>query len=87
MNELEKIKNIFDSIVCLCVEGVEFMTRTELATKIIEEATKGYKICKDASQPINSHGQANACDCPKFSDGTKIFPLRTCDGCNPPAGD
>lgn len=46
--EIEEIKNIFDSIICFCVEGVEFMGRTELALKISEEAAKGYKLCQNA---------------------------------------
>ena len=43
MDELEKI---FDGILCLCAEGIEFMTRTELADAIIKEANKGIKICR-----------------------------------------
>ena len=42
-----EIKAIFNSILCICAEGVEFMTRTELASAIIKEASKGYKICKE----------------------------------------
>ena len=44
--EIEEMKDIFNSIVCLCVEGVEFMDRVELALKISEDATRGYKICQ-----------------------------------------
>ena len=44
--EIEEIKNLFDSIMCLCVEGVEFMGRVELALKISEDAARGYKICR-----------------------------------------
>lgn len=36
-------------------------------------------------QPVIEDGQAKKCHCPKFSDGTKIFPQRICDGCKPPA--
>lgn len=38
-----------------------------------------------SSQPVIEAGRAEACDCPRFSDGTKIFPARTCDVCKPPA--
>jgi len=60
--DLVKIKNAFDSIVCLCVEGVEIMSRTELASAVIEEATKGYRLCQDASQPVIEDGRAKTCD-------------------------
>ena len=29
--------SVLDSITCLCVEGVEFMSRTELAESILKE--------------------------------------------------
>ena len=34
---LDHYEEILDSIACLCVEGVEFMSRTELAESILEE--------------------------------------------------
>ena len=69
-----KVKDCFDSIVCLCVEGVEFMTRVELAHKIIDRATKGYKICKDASQQaVTLDTKKCGCRrlCPEIIDSTR----------------
>lgn len=49
--QLTDLKDIFDSIACLCAEGVEFVSRTELATAVLKEATTGYAMCKaDAPQ-------------------------------------
>ena len=47
MNEQEvvKLRNLFDSIVCLADEGPELHTKLNLMEAIIEEATKGYDIC------------------------------------------
>ena len=44
--EREELKEIFSSILCLTCEGVEFMNRTELASRIAQDAQKGYHIVK-----------------------------------------
>ena len=46
--EIEKkkeIKKLFESIICLCVEGVEVMGRTELLAAITRDAAKGFNLC------------------------------------------
>ena len=43
---LEKAKNLFDSITCLCAEGVEFHKRHDIIMAVSKEAAKGYLLCK-----------------------------------------
>ncbi len=43
---IKKIKKIFESILCLCSEGVEFMSNVELAEAIQKEANEGFKECE-----------------------------------------
>ena len=43
--EVAKLRNLFDSIVCLAAEGPELHPKLDLMEAIIEEATKGYDIC------------------------------------------
>ena len=45
-NHIKILKAIFNSILCLTSEGVEFMSRTELASRIAQDAQKGYDIVK-----------------------------------------
>ncbi|OEU68467.1 MAG: hypothetical protein BBJ57_07255 [Desulfobacterales bacterium PC51MH44] len=50
MNEakiVEECKNLFESITCLRVEGVEFFSQKEILDSICREATKGYDLCKN----------------------------------------
>ena len=42
-----RLMDIFDSIVCLAVEGPEFHTKLELMKAIEKEAIKGYVLCKN----------------------------------------
>lgn len=44
--QIEEVKNLFDSITCLCAEGPEFYTKMELMDIIVKEAVKGYNLCK-----------------------------------------
>lgn len=44
---IECIKDLFDSITCLCAEGPEFHTKMELMDLILERSMAGYDICKD----------------------------------------
>ena len=52
-SEIEKCKDLFESILCLCSEGPEFYSKLELMDTIIKEASKGYGICK-SHQPEDS---------------------------------
>jgi len=45
--QMKELQELFNSILCLCAEGIEFMTRVELAESISKEATKGYDLCKE----------------------------------------
>ena len=51
---VEKAKALFDSIICLRVEGVEFYTSTEILEAILTEAKKGYDLCKESLKVKNS---------------------------------
>lgn len=42
---IEKCKDLFESISCLCCEGPEFMTTIELMRAIGKDAGKGYDLC------------------------------------------
>ncbi len=42
----EKCSLLFDSITCLCVEGVEFHKRHDIIMAVSKEAVKGYLLCK-----------------------------------------
>lgn len=44
---VHKIKQLFESIACLCFEGPELFPRRELMESIQQEASKGYGICKE----------------------------------------
>jgi len=53
--QITELKDIFDSIICLAVEGPEFCTKLKLMDAIQKEAMKGYKLCKrHLSSPIHS---------------------------------
>lgn len=39
---IKKIKSLFESILCLCSEGVEFLSNVELAEAIQKEANEGF---------------------------------------------
>jgi hypothetical protein len=43
---IEAARNLFDSITCLCVEGIEVCKRDAIIMKISQEALKGYKLLK-----------------------------------------
>ena len=43
---VREANKIFDSITCLCAEGVEFMDKLQLADAIVKEAMKGYELTK-----------------------------------------
>ncbi len=52
----EKISDIqkkFESIICICAEGVEFSTITELAKIIEVEAAKGHELCRNLKKDID----------------------------------
>ena len=58
--DIEKCKDLFESISCLCCEGSEFMTKMELMEAIGKDALRGYDIC-------NRHLIAHAVDAEKPS--------------------
>jgi len=41
-----KLQNLFESIICLAVEGPEFFTKLELMDAIQKEAMQGHELCK-----------------------------------------
>jgi len=43
---IRKVKDIFESITCLCAEGPEFHGKMELVELIAKEAVKGYFLCR-----------------------------------------
>lgn len=47
MTKLEEARELFDSIICLCVEGREVVTRKHLLDVIQKEAEKGYEILRE----------------------------------------
>jgi len=61
MKAIEEAKNLFDSILCLRSEGIEFYTSTQILDAIEKEAKKGFDVCNKALQPEDS---ADKCDCP-----------------------
>ena len=67
-SEIEKCKDLFESILCLCSEGPEFYSKLELMDTIIKEASKGYGICK-SHQPEDS------------ADNILLRQSKVCDNC------
>lgn len=57
--EIEEIKNIFNSIICLAVEGVEVIRPMVVIDKIAKEAEKGYDLV-GRHLTSQSSGQENA---------------------------
>lgn len=47
MTKLEEVRELFDSILCLCVEGREVVARKHLLDEIQKEAEKGYEIARE----------------------------------------
>ena len=58
--EIEEIKNIFDSIICLCVEGAELFSATKILNSICKEAEKGCDLVDRHLTPaaLDSEGDA-----------------------------
>ena len=48
MNTLERAKDLFESILCLCVEGPEVMRKLQICEKVGLEALDGMNICEEA---------------------------------------
>ena len=66
---MEEIRDKFDSIICLCAEGIEFLSRTELAELVIKEAQAGMKLCD----------KPEWCEC-----GPRYVDIRICQKCGKP---
>lgn len=74
MNEkLAEIKNLFESITCLCAEGPEFMGKLQLVDAIRKEAHKGFDICK-----IIFTEQSNPSDASTYT--AKVVKCERCGG-------
>jgi len=63
--EIEEIKNIFDSIICLAVEGPEVMRCIKVVEKIRKEAEKGYDLADRYLTPAEADTEK---PCPWCSD-------------------
>ena len=48
--KINSIKEAFESILCLCAEGVEFLNKVDLAKVIVSEANRGIKVCDELEQ-------------------------------------
>lgn len=44
-DRVESAKNLFDSITCLCAEGVEFHKQGDIIKAVSKEAVEGYLLC------------------------------------------
>ena len=57
---MNEIRDIFESILCLCSEGTEFMDKVQLSETISKEAVKGIDACKKVidceSEKVNATG-------------------------------
>ena len=53
--EIQEIKNIFDSIICLAVEGPDATSIRAVINQIIRQAGHGYNLC---DCHLTSHDQA-----------------------------
>jgi hypothetical protein len=47
--KFKELKDLFESITCHRVEGVEFFSTTEILDAIYKDAMKGYHICDEAT--------------------------------------
>jgi len=47
-NTINQAKDLFESIMVLCVEGPEVCKRMDLINIILKESIKGYDLCKTA---------------------------------------
>ena len=74
--EIEEIKNIFDSIICLAVEGPDATSVIVIINKIIKEAGRGYNLC-DRHLPQQCSGQ-------KQPSGYELS--SACSGCGSTSG-
>jgi len=61
--EIEEIKNVFDSIICLSVEGAELFSATKILNSIYKEAEKGYNLVNHhLTNAMHSDGEGR-CTC------------------------
>ena len=59
--EIEEIKNIFNSIICLAVEGPDATSVRAVINSIIKEAGRGYNLA-DSHLTQQSSGRETPCD-------------------------
>lgn len=64
--KIAELQSLFDSIVCLTVEGPEYHTKLELMDAIKKEAIKGYDLCRHhlTSRPGRVADNCAYCDAP-----------------------
>ena len=48
-DKIQEIQQLFNSIICLCVEGPECVSRRKLMDAILRKAEKGHAITKNIS--------------------------------------
>ena len=53
-SDIEKCKELFESILCLCSEGPEFHTKMELMDAVLREAREGFSICRGTQQAVEA---------------------------------
>jgi len=76
--EIEEIKNIFDSIICLAVEGPDATSMIAVINKIIKEAGRGYNLAERHLTPAapDSECRCDAQHCEAVVGGM------VCDDCD-----
>ena len=66
--EIEEIKNIFDSIICLAVEGPDATSIRSVINKIIKEAGRGYNLCDRHLTPAAPDSEGRCPECVQNKD-------------------
>lgn len=61
--EIVELQSLFDSIVCLAVEGPELHPILVLMEAIKKEAIKGYDLCKHHLSEQSNRPDGAGCDC------------------------
>ena len=58
--EIEEIKEVFNSIMCLAIEGPEVMRSIEIIDKIAKESERGYVLCcRHLTNAMHSDGEGS----------------------------
>ena len=70
--DIQKCKDLFESIIVLCVEGPEIHPPVQLFRSIIQEAVKGMEICEFGHPTSGIKPTANAEPNLKWPDGEEF---------------